>query len=40
MCRRSDSGCVLCVFCFGWMVDLVFEREQFEFGSSGDIDSN
>ena len=30
MCYESESGRVLCVCCFGWMVVLVFERQQYE----------
>ena len=40
MCDRSESVCVLCVCCFGWMVEIGFEKEQSKFGSGGDIEAH
>ena len=30
MCDGSESGCVLCICCFGWMVEIVFGRRRGE----------
>ena len=40
MCHGSESGCVLCVHCFGRMVGIGVEREQVEFDSDGDIEAD